>query len=222
MADNPNPTTPTTPTGTPPANGGNQSSGQSPQGDPPWLPDRLERAKAAERTELLKALGFEKVEDIKALLVEAKQLKDAQLTGAEKTEQARKDAEAAAAKLKADLDAANEKLSAVETKRRSALVDGKIAALADKANAEHAEDVVNWAHLNLKPEELAKLIGEGDKLDEAEIGKIIEKVKVERPSWFKVRGPGSPSNSGGRTPQPSDKDKERAAAEQYKNLRTRF
>lgn len=54
------------------------------QGEPEWLPKRLEQAKSSAQSELLKTLGFASAEDVKAQLEELAKFKESQLTEQER------------------------------------------------------------------------------------------------------------------------------------------
>ncbi len=222
--------TTTTNTGTPPANGGNQG-GQQPQGgaDPALinmtsaqLAERLDRAKSGAVGELLKALGFEKPEDLKASLDQAKQLQQAQMSEAQKAQALATEADAKRKQAEEQLADTNRKLQEAEAQRRKDLVDGAISLAAKEAGAEHAEDVVTWARLNKPADDLAKLVDEAGKVAADPTKKLIDEAKAARPSWFSVKGPGSPSSRGGRAPEPDADAKKRAALAQAQNLRRRF
>lgn len=146
---------------------------------------------------LAKKLGFETVEEMEAAAKEAQELKKKNQSDLEKeTERANK-AEAKAAEKEA-------KLAEVEAARIADKVDNKILALAKDAKAKNPEDVVERLR-NRRAEDLAKVIGEDGKLDDKAIEKLVASVKTDRPEWFGISGPGSPSNRDGRPPQPDNK-----------------
>ncbi len=177
-------------------------------------------AVAAERKRLYKELGIEDTDDPKAL-----ETVKGKLTAAEKAEEERlsdldkatKRAEQAEAKA----EAAEAKHAATEARRIADKVDGRIEALASKLpfNAVDPADVVAWLRNNHK-EDMAGLVGDDEKIDEAKAVKLIEKVKAAKEHWFKKpSGVGSPSLSGGRSPQPNEDMNKTALAQLRRNIR---
>lgn len=86
-------------------------------GDPPWLPERLTKAKAAAQNQLLNELGFPDVESAKKRLEAAKVLEEASLSEAERT-----------AKRLAELEPMAARAAALE-QRLAAVVESQFAGL---------------------------------------------------------------------------------------------
>lgn len=119
------PATPTTPAVAPavaPPAAATPPEPPTPRSDdsPPWLPDRLAKAKTTGRTELLNELGFPDIEAAKTAQAEAKALKEASLTDAEKMKLRLQELEPRAARA-----------AALETRLKS-IADSQFAALSEQ------------------------------------------------------------------------------------------
>lgn len=202
-----NPTNPTQPPPTPPTD-----TTKPEENNPAWLPGRLEQARRAAITDLLKTLGVETPDAAKTLIEGARKSEEEKLTELQK---AQKQLEAAQKKA-ADAEAEKAK---VEEERQNERIDAAITAAAKGAT--NPEDVV--LHIRTRhADALAATVKDG-KADATALGKLIETVKKERPIWFGTgSNPGSPSNNGGRAVQPGDKERVAAQAEYNNRLRKRF
>lgn len=196
-------------TATPPETGDKGDAGK----EPDWLPGRLERAKASSRAELLKELGIDDPAAAKAALEEARKIKEGQMTEAQKVA-------AEAEKLKTKLQEAEAKAAAAEAARVQLLAATAVKSAASKEGAEFPEDVVEYA--TKVGMTLAGMVKEDGTVDDAQVKKLIEAAKKQRPNWFKSGGAGSPSNSGGKVQEPDKKAKSAAAVDQQRALRRRF
>ena len=175
-------------------NGGTESQDQSPA----WLPRRIEEERKATLNRLLKKLGVQSQEELEAALTEGRKLKEAQMTEAEK----------AANDLKVETrrrEAAEARVTELEAAQVRTVIDS---ALKDAAKGvKYPLDVITHARTHLA-EDVAKLVVKDGNVDPKEVEKLVAKVKAARPDWFIGGGPGSPSNRGGRVPEPGAKEKE--------------
>jgi hypothetical protein len=188
---------PPPPPATPPADqGGKGDKGKPVELTSQQLKDRLERARAAAQAELLKELGFD----------DAAKLKTALQTGSDAAAKLQT-VEQQQAVILAKFEAMEKQQQAVETERRTRLVDDAIKKAA--VGVENADDVVMWIRANHA--DIAKVVKEDGSIDDAVITAAIAAVRSARPKWFTVRTPGSPSNSGGRVPGTKLDDDARAA-----------
>jgi hypothetical protein len=151
-------------------------------------------ASAAALSALAKELGYDSVDDMKAAAKEAKDLRDKNMSELDK-------ATKALAKVEAEKADA---LALIETERAARLADRvntRIENLARAAKASNPEDVVDFLR-SKRAEDVAGLVDKDGKIDDKAAEKMVADVKKDRPSWFAVSGPGSPSNKDGRPPQP--------------------
>lgn len=155
---------------------------------------RTKEASAAALSTLAKELGYDSVDDMKAAAKEAKERRDKDMSELDKVNKA-------LAKLEAEKA---EALALAQTEKAARIADrvnGKIETLARAAKAANPEDVVDFLR-GKRADEVAKLVKDDGTVDDKAIEKLVADVKKDRPSWFGVSGPGSPSNKDGRPPQP--------------------
>lgn len=181
--------------------------------EPSWLPDRLKRAEEAAVNKLLSALGVKTTDELKSVIKTAADAKAAQQSDLEKAASRAETAEK-------ERDEAKAKIAEFEAKQRAAQVDEAIKKIADAEKAEHSGDVV--MHLRVNSAALVKAWDEKGEIDEKEAKKLVEALKTERPTWFPAKTPGSPSNKGGKNPEPEEKLKQEAALEQFSIMRRSF
>lgn len=193
-----------TPPATPPADQGGKGDKGKVELTSQQLKDRLDRAKAAAQAELLKELGFEDPAKLKAALQ----------TGSEAAAKLQT-VEQQQATILQKFEAMEKQQAAVETERRTRLVDDAIKKAA--AGAENPDDVVMWVRANHG--DISKAVKEDGTLDDAIIKSGIEAARKARPKWFTIRGPGSPSNSGGSAPEPNRDLLERARQANQNRIR---
>lgn len=155
---------------------------------------RAKEASAAALSALAKELGYDSVDDMKVAAKEAKQRKEDEKSEIDKAKERADKAEAKAAAKEAEL-------AELAAARLADKVDNKILALAKDAKAKNPEDVLDRLR-GKRAEDLAKLADDKGAIDDKGIEKLIADVKKDRPEWFAVSGPGSPSNKDGRPPQP--------------------
>lgn len=182
--------------------------------NPPWLPERLERAQRIAVEDLLKTLGFENTETLTTALGEFKTLRETQMTEQERQEKAVTDAQAEIAQTKQEAEDLKGQLAAEKQQRLDDQRDAAVKDAARDAGAEHPEDIVLYAKSDA--ETLAGLMGEEGAVNTEAITALIKKAQEERPIWFGRRGPGSPSNADGKLPST---DKKRV--EEFKKQRRR-
>lgn len=107
------------------------------EGKPPWLDERLERAKAEGLREGLKALGFESADDLKKIAAERKAKADAEKTAEEK----RIEAESALKKEQKKSQAQAEALGVFVKSQMSALTEAQKAAVMAVAGDDPAQQI---------------------------------------------------------------------------------
>lgn len=180
------------------------NSGQHGQGnsDPTWLPERLERARRAEREALLKELGVEKPEDAKTALAEFQKLKDAQLSEADRAKQELERERQKREKAESDLVAERQTrlIEKRDSEIRNALRDAR-AKNVDKTFAVIA---------TLKKADVEAVLKDDGTVDAAKVKAIVEVARKDYAEDFGGSGPGSPSLNGGRTPNPGAANEARA------------
>ena len=173
---------------------------------------RVKEAKASSLAALAKELDFASVDDLKAAAKDAKQRQDNEASDLEK---ATKRAE----KAEADAAAKDTALAAANAARIADKVNSKLEALASKAGTPHPEDVVRYLRTN-QPDDVAKLVGENEVIDEKTAITLVEGVRKVRENWFTTnRGVGSPSVSGGRPLQPDTELNKAALAQTRRKVR---
>jgi outer membrane murein-binding lipoprotein Lpp len=202
----------TTPTDTAPVNSGNDGGQPNPQdAASKEVQERIKRAQRIAREKVLKDLGFEDLDKAKAALAKAREVEEGQLTEAQKLQ-------AQVEKLSNDLKTATDRAAQAETERLKDRLDGVIASEARDAKAQHPDDVIDWIRTK-SGEDLSKLVGEDGKVDAAAIKALVEKAKTARPTWFNTGGPGSPSNKGGKVPEPNADAKKQAAQDLRRSIK---
>lgn len=230
MPDQETPTTPAAgeeaPTGNAPDKTGSgaqtpptQPSPATPQGQTapaddsqyPWLPERLERAGRKAVEDLLTNLGLKNADDAKAAFERLTKIEQAQMSEAEKQQKALEKAQKEAQEARA----------ALETERQTRRVERLQSILRAAASGAHApDDVVSYIMPGgAVSEEVGKLIKDDGSTNEALLKTLMERVRKERPHYFRGTGPGVLSNSDGHSPEPDQQQKAQASAELAQNVR---
>jgi len=201
---------PTPPPDTTPAKGGQDggSTGLTQADVDRIIADRLKRDREAQRKQWLEGLGYDSEDALKAD-VQAKREADA----ASKTEleQAQAAVEAANKKVaEAEARAAQALETAKEERRNTAILNAvkdaeKPASVLTLLIAEHAEDV-------------AALMTDDGSIDAKKVEALATVARKEYAGMFPSGSPGSPSNHGGKVPQPDQKVKD----EVRRNIRVRY
>jgi hypothetical protein len=154
--------------------------------------ERARRASESAIADLLKSMGFEKPDDLKAVIAEAQARKEADMTEADK-------AKAEAEKARKETDALK---AALEAERAARLADKRDAAI--RAALKQADDpaaVLTLLQANFAADVAEAIDAEGAISDKA-VSKLVTEAAKKWPGMFKSNAPGSPSNAGGRIPQP--------------------
>lgn len=218
------------PADTPPPDDKGGASGSKPPSDKPpadktftqadldaIVSNERKQTRKASVEELVKKLGLGSEDELARLVGEHKQAKEAALTEQQKLAQRAEAAETRAQELE-------QKLKDEQAARRNDLLNMEVKLAAKDANAMHPEDVWTWLRTN-RADDLDKVIGDDGKVNTKAIEGLIGAAKEARPNFFEDKKrftPGSPSNSGGRVPEPNAKEKDAAARAQAQNLRNRF
>ncbi len=202
----------TTTTDTAPDKGGDKSGGAA---DKTFtqaeldriINERLGRAKDTTTKELLAKYEVPDEDTLANLLKASKEAQEAKLSEVEKATKARESAETKAKQLE-------DALNAERQARRTDMLHNAVTLAAKDARARDAGDVLLWLQAN-HAGELAEAISEDNKLNAKAIAGLIGKAKEAKPYYFEGgragAGPGSPSNSGGGTPSPTEEARKRAA-----------
>lgn len=207
--------TPTNGTQTPPA-GGNSSDLSPADGDTNAISlsrdafnERLARAKNSAVAELLKDLGLESADALKSLVATARERADAEKSEAER-------AQAQVASLEQKLADAEKRAGDMEQARRADRLNAAILAAAKSAT--DPSDVVAWANTDGQAHLDGALDEDGAPVA-AKVEALVAACKKTKPHWFRAGGPGSPSNSGGRPPDPDRDVLERARQDLERTVR---
>jgi alanyl-tRNA synthetase len=163
--------------------------------EPAWLPERLERARKAALSDLLRELGVANPDELKAAMQELSKLKAAQMTEMERAQKALSEAQQRA-------EAAEQELQRVQQQARQERLETAIRTAASAAQARYPEDVVVWARTS--GDNLDALLDKSGKVSTEAVKALVEKARAARPEWFKGSGPGVPSNANARLPEASD------------------
>jgi hypothetical protein len=191
-------------------NGGSQTTLTQEQANK-LIGEARKKGREAAVADLLKELGFEKADDLKALVTSAKERADAEKSEAQKAAEAKEAAEKKAADLAKQLD---DERAARRKDRLSASV------LAAAKEAEHPEDVLEWAERHAADKLTAVLKDDGS-LDDKALEALMKAAKEARPAWFKGGRfvPGTGSHSGGRMVEPGKEAKDRARLLNQRRIR---
>lgn len=167
------------------------------------ISNRAKEAAEKARVALLKELGIENTDDpeavtaAKAKLNKAKADEDAQKSELQKLVEQN-------ARITADLEAEKKRASEVEARRIADKVDGRIEALATKSGALDPSDVSKWLRENRR-DDVAAIVGDDEKIDDAKAGELIEAVRKAKAHWFAgAKGAGTGSHQSGTTPGMDD------------------
>lgn len=211
--DTTNTGTSTTNTGTSPANGGQQAADEKKftQAElEKLINERLERAKKTGAGELLESLGVKSADELKKTLEAQRKREEAELSEAEKQKKA-------AEKAQADYDALQLELQKERDGRKQEKLDAAIAASAKGAH--DVKDVVRILRSDYG-ERVAKAMKDDGTIEQKVLDELIAEVKKSKPYLFGGAGAGSPSNHGGKTPEPDAAAKEKATDAWRNKLRS--
>lgn len=175
--------------------------------------NRSKQSREAAINELLKELGEENLDGLKTKHKAAKDAEEASKTEAEKLL-------AQAQRLETENADLAQKLADAEAARRRDKLEGAVVMAAKDAKAVYPEDVWLWLNTNAA-DDLAKVIGDDGEVNAKAVETLVGKAKEARPTYFEAqrRTPGSPSNNGGRVPDPGKEEKERAGSQVRSKVR---
>lgn len=166
------------------------------------LAERLNRAEQSAINKVYEGLGVKNSDELKAMLDDYRKRTDGEKSELEK----------ATAKLtKAEAEATEAKDRATQMEQERRLEKRNHAILKALDEAEHPDDVLIWLAANAKSDVDALMADDGT-VDEKKVKVLADRAKKDRPNFFKKPAPGSPSNKGGRVPDPTTKDREQARA----------
>lgn len=189
-------------TGTSAGQSGGQSSPETFSLTASQLAERLNRAEQSAINKVYEGLGVKNSDELKAMLDDYRKRTDGEKSELEKVT-------AKATKLEAEAKEAKDRATQMEQERRLEKRNNAILKALDEA--EHPLDVLIWLEANAKSEVEAALADDGT-LDEKKVKALVDRAKKDRPNFFKKLTPGSPSNRGGRVPDPTTRDLEQARA----------
>ena len=178
--------------------------------------NRSKESRQAAINELLKELGEENLDGLKAKHKAAKDAEEAALSEQQKLTKRAETAEVKAQELE-------QKLKDEQAARLRDKLQNDVLIAASNAKSQHPEDVWQWLNANAA-EDLAKAINDKGEVDKKVVEGLVGKAKDARPSWFEAQRkvPGSPSNSGGKVPEPGKEKEQAAAARQRASIRRSF
>jgi hypothetical protein len=214
MAENETVTPDSTPTPTTPdtsqaqANEGNTERLLSQAEVDRIIGDRVKRATESARAKVLEELGLASVDEAKKTIEAERQRKEAEMSAVEKI-QAQLDAQTKA------LEAEKQRASELETARRNDKRDNGLLQLLGKA---HDANMVLTLLKAKYANELETLIADDGTFDSKTAETLINTFEGANAYLFKSGSPGSPSNSGGRVPQPDLKEAEQAVFKRFGKL----
>lgn len=162
--------------------------------------ERAKRSAEAAVNKLLESIGVKSPDELKTTLEEKRKRDEAELSESQK-----KDKELA--KMKADHDAAQLELQKERDARKVEKVDNAIIAAAKGA---HNPKLVVSMLRDEQSDALTKALKEDGTVDTAAIDKLIADLRKKEGYLFGGQTPGSPSNNGGKAPEPDAKAKEEA------------
>lgn len=202
MADNGQQTTSTTQDTTGAATG--QTGGDKPETlslTTAQLNERLERAQRSALTKLFADLGITDVDALKGVITEHKTLKSASQTEAEKLASAAKEAETKLTNEATARKAAEDEVKELKAARITDKVDGAITTAAQSAGAKNTAHVLKLLR-DEKADKVTALANDKGDVDAKAAETLVNEFKTANPTYFAGGGPGSPSNRGGKTPDP--------------------
>lgn len=184
--------------GTPPADGGQENTGQDNRVvmDREVFNERLGREAAAAVTKLLAEAGFEDVDGLKQELAAAKTLRTEKLT-AEELKQRELEAQAKKAEaLQAKLTAAEQQLAEIQaTQRISTGEEAVRKALGERVK--YKDDIIRWAR-DESPALYKAIWNEDGTVSTKAVDALVKAAEQARPDYFAVTGQGTRSNAGGK------------------------
>ena len=215
--DPPADSTPPSTTGTAPGDQRGQQEGEGDGDDalPRTLDDLNRRIAKAQRSgvrRLLADLGFENLAQPDALQAAQRELADlvqfareqrqAQAEQAQGEQTALERAQAQIDALRKQVEAAEQRAAELEQARRNDRRDAAI--LAAARHATDPSDVLAWAKTDGQ-QHLETVLDDAGEVVAEQIEALVQACRQAKPHYFRSGGPGSPSNAGGKPPQP-DKD----------------
>lgn len=210
-------TSTTTNTGTPPVNTGGQQ--QTQQADEKkftqaelekLINERLERAKKSGASELLEALGVKSADELKKTLEAQRKAEEDKLSEIDK-------AKKAAEKLQQEREAIEAELKQERDARKQEKLDAAIVVTAKGAH--DGDDVVRLLRSDFS-ERLSKAMNDDGAIDTKVLDELIAELKKKKAYLFSSGGAGSPSNHGGKTPEPDAALSEQAFKDWRNRLRS--
>lgn len=176
------------------------------------IQERLARANDAATTKLLESLGVKTLDEAKTTLEAKRKADEESLTEIEKQKKAAEKANADREKLEAELKQERES-------RRQEKLDQAIRAAAKGA---HDPDEIVLFLRKDAGEALAKALKDDGTIDAKAIEPLIADLKKKKAYLFGGQTPGSPSNHGGRAPEPDADAKKEARAALARQMRRTF
>lgn len=173
----------------PPA--GDDKKGKPIQMDSKALNKRLERAKGAERTALLKDLGFEDMEAAKAAISKLQELENASLTEKERLEAENTRLK----KEKADLLAVAQR---IEAEKKADDADRFLERTAIKFGADEEELDITLAKLK---KHIADNFEDDEDVTEEDVTTFLEELRTKKPSLFVAKE--TPASNGNKKKAPA-------------------
>lgn len=175
-----------------------------------FLKERLQRDREAREKEFLTTYGVSSRDELKTALEAARKIEADNLTEVQK-----KDKELA--KAKSDHDTAMKELQVEREARRAEKLDMAIIAAAKGA---HNPKLVVSMLRDEQADALSKAVGEDGTIDIKKLDTLIADLRKKEGYLFGGSSPGSPSNSGGKAPEPDAKLKEEAKARLRRQIKS--
>ena len=164
------------------------------------IKQRLDRDREAREKELLETLGVTSRDELKGLLEKQRKADEAALSEADKLKKAAETEKASREKLEQELQKERDQ-------RKQERLDTAIIAAAKGAH--DPADVVRILRSDFA-ESVAKVMNAEGVIDAKAVETLISDLKKKKAYLFGSTSPGSPSNHGGKTPEPDAKVKEDA------------
>lgn len=209
---------PTTQETQPDKKSGDSGHQQDDPNNPKWLPERLDKAKSSERRSIFETAKVKDMDELLKKIELANTYEQSQLTETQKTTKQIETLNQTIVDLNDKLKAAEERAAKVEQDRVSDRVDNALRLSVSNAKAKKVDDVL--ALLKLKhADKVARLANDKGEVDAKAVDALIEEFRKDRPEDFSVPGPGSPSNRGGKQPDPTKDAVRRASLINQRTIR---
>lgn len=173
------------------------------------LAERLNREVVKTLNNTYSELGVKNLDELKTVVSEFAKLKDGDKTESKKLSDKIADLEK---KQKEAEDRAQKAESASRLEKRNTKL------LTAFKDAEHPADVIVWLEANAKTD-LDAVQGEDGTVDDKKVQALVDRVRKERPTFFKKQGPGSLSNRDGSPASLDEKKKEEARRQHFARAR---